>query len=337
MTQLELVDGVLRGEAFVASLKGARATVIGLARHASAAARLLNAVGARVRLEPVGTTAALAGEDLIVVTAAAALASPAVATARAAGALVLGDLDLGWCATEADTIVVAGSGGVRAAMRFASTVLGRQGRPLLVAGGAEEDLLVSAPGFDGGGLVLLEASALQLATAQIFRPRVAVLMSAAPGGLGALPDPDGAAATPDILRRVLIHQTPRDCVILDADEPGTCELTRDARARVLWCRTTGALDHGVYVAKNRIAARLNGHVEEICPIGELPRGVLRAALVAVACALWVGMSPEAIASVLAPGKSGTAPFLAARGRLRSVTTAERAGEARAPASSTVTA
>jgi UDP-N-acetylmuramoylalanine-D-glutamate ligase len=136
---------------------------------------------------------------------------------------------------------------------------------------------------------------------------------------------------------VLIHQTPRDCVILDADEPGTCELTRDARARVLWCRTTGALEQGVYVAKNRIAARLNGHVEEICPIGELPRGVLRAALVAVACALWVGMSPEAIASVLAPGKSGTAPFLAARGRLRSVTTAERAGEARAPASSTVTA
>ena len=301
MTQLELVDGVLRGEAFLASLKGARATVIGLAPQTAVASRFLHGAGARVRVEPVGTTAALAGEQLIVVTSPTALASPAVAAARAYGAVVLGDLDLGWCATEADTLAMVGTRDVRAAMRFAATVLMRQGRPVLAAGGAEADLIASAPGFGADGLVLLEPTPAQLAVTQLFRPRVAAVLGGPTRDLVALPATDiPPSPTPELLRRVLTHQTSRDCVVLDADDLAARELARHARARVLWVRTTGALDHGVYVARNRIAARLNGHVEEICPVGELPQGVLRAALVAVACALWVGMSPEAIATVFAP-------------------------------------
>ncbi|MBM3221808.1 MAG: hypothetical protein FJZ38_24590 [Candidatus Rokubacteria bacterium] len=328
MTQLELVDGVLRGEAFLASLKDARATVIGLARQTAAAARFLDRAGARVRVEPVGTTAKLAGEQLIVVTAPAAVASPAVAAARAAGVPVLGDLDLGWCATEADTLAVVGARDVRAAVRFTSTVLGRQGRPVLAAGGADPDLLTVAPGFGGDGLVLLEPAAAQLATVQLFRPRVLAILGGATSDLVALPRPDGTGAmTPELVTRVLAHQTSRDCVVLDADDLSARELARHTRARALWLRTSGALDHGVYVARGRIAARLNGRVEEVCPAAELPRGVLRATLVAVACALWVGMSPERIADVLAPD---TVTRTVTR---RTVTTAEGAGEAREPASS----
>jgi UDP-N-acetylmuramoylalanine--D-glutamate ligase len=302
MTQLELVDGVLRGEAFLASLKGARVTVIGLARQTTTAARLLHGAGARVHVEPVFTDADLTGETLVVVTAAAALDSLAVAAARAAGVAVLGELDLGWCATDADALAVAGGGAAGAAIRFAGAVLARQGRPVLAAGGTEPELLACAPGFGADGLVLVEPSATQLATAQVFRPRVAVIMGSVSAQLGAV----GALPTPEMLRTLLAHQTPRDCLVLDADDPEVLTFARRARARVLWCRTTGALDHGVYVARGRIAARLNGHVEEICPVSGLPRGVLPAALAAIACALWVGMAPDAIGEVLAPHESSGA-------------------------------
>jgi len=285
MTQLELVDGVLRGEAFLASLKGARVVVLGLARQTGAAARLLHGAGARVRVEPVFSDADLTGEDLIVVTAAAALQTPAVIQARGRGVPILGELDLGWCATEAETLAIAGGAAAGPALRLAGAVLARQGRAILTAGGEEPELAASAAGFSSDGLVLAAPSPAQLATIQVFRPRVAVVL----------------AASAD-LAPLLVHQTPRDLVVLDADDGDARALARHARARVLWCSMAGALDHGVYIARGRIAARLNGHVEEICPVAGLSRTVLPAALAAVACALWAGMAPDAIGEALVPGR-----------------------------------
>ena len=285
MTQLELADGVLRGEAFLASLKGARVVVVGLARHTSGAARLLHAAGARVRVEPVFSDADLAGEQLVVVTAAAALQASAVVSARARGVPVLGELDLAWCATEAETLALPGGPGSAPALRLASAVLARQGRPILTAGGDEADLATSVVGFSSDGLMLVAPSPAQLATIQVFRPRVAVALAAAPE-----------------LATLLVNQTPRDLVVLDADDDDARALARHARARVLWCSVAGALDHGVYIARGRIAARLNGHVEEICPVAGLPRTVLPATLAAVACALWAGMAPDAIGEALVPGR-----------------------------------
>jgi len=291
MTQLELVDGALRGEAFLAALKDARVTVVGLARQTTTAARLLHGAGARIRVEPVFTRADLTTEHLVVVTAAAALDSPAVAGARAAGVLVLGELDLGWCATEAEALAVADGPAAGVVVRFARAILAHQGRPVLAAGGAEPELVACAPGFSPDGLLLVEPSPAQLATAQCFRPRVAVVV---------------AGSRAQDLDRLLAHQTPRDCVVLDADDADARTLAGAARARVLWCSATGALDHGVYIARGRIAARLNRRVEEICPVAGLSRGLLPAALAAVACALWAGMAPDAIGDALAPGRLAAA-------------------------------
>jgi UDP-N-acetylmuramoylalanine--D-glutamate ligase len=290
------MDGIPRGEAFLSALKGARVTVVGLARQTTIATRLLAAAGARVRMEPVFTTDDLTGERLVVLTAAAALDAPGVAAARAANVTVLGELDLLWCATEAQALAIFGGPAAANAVGFARQVLARQGRPLLTADDSDPEFLASAPGFGAGGLVLIDPSPAQVATAQLFRPRVAVLMRGA----------DGAEP-------LIRHQTPRDCLVLDADDPAARPLARQARARVLWCSAAGALDHGVYVARERIAARLNGYVEEICPIAGLPRGVLPAALAAVACALWAGMAPEAIGDALAPGRAASPVIGAAAG------------------------
>jgi UDP-N-acetylmuramoylalanine--D-glutamate ligase len=290
MTQLDLVDGVPRGEAFLAALKGTRVAVMSLGRQTSAAARLLHSAGARVRLEPVFTTADLTGEKLVVVTTAAALESSAVTEARAAGVVVLGELDLAWCVTEADVLAVAG-GAAGTAVRFARAILARQGRPVVTAGGTDFGPLVTPPGLGADGLLLIEPSPAQLATAQCFRPWVAAVLS----GFGA----------PDVVRSLTAHQTQRDCLVLDADDADARTLASEARGRVLWYSASAPLDYGVYVERERIVTRLNGHVEDISPIVGLPRGVLPAALAAIACALWAGMSPDAIGGALAEGR--TAP------------------------------
>jgi UDP-N-acetylmuramoylalanine-D-glutamate ligase len=284
MRQGDLVNGASRGEAFRASLKGTRVAVISLGRQTSAAARLLHGAGARVRLEPVFTTADLTGEELIVVTTAAALESSAVIEARGSGVAVLGELDLAWCVTEADVLALAG-GAAGTALRFVRAILARQGRPVITADSADFGSLAAAPGLGASGLVLVEPSPAQLATAQCFRPWIAAVLS----GFGA----------PDVVRSLTAHQTPRDCAVLDADDADARALARETQGRVLWYSAAGALDHGVYLERDRIAARLNGHVEDIGPIVGLPRGVLTAALAAVTCALSIGMAPETIGAALA--------------------------------------
>jgi len=66
---------------------------------------------------------------------------------------------------------------------------------------------------------------------------------------------------------------------------------------VVWFSRRRELAHGVFVRDGRIAAKLNGHVEEICPLSEIfLRGQhnVENVLAATACALWTGMSPAAI-------------------------------------------
>jgi UDP-N-acetylmuramoylalanine--D-glutamate ligase len=58
-----------------------------------------------------------------------------------------------------------------------------------------------------------------------------------------------------------------------------------------------ALDHGVFVGEGWVVAKLNGHAEEICPLGEITlRGQhnVENVLAATACALWTGLSPDSI-------------------------------------------
>ena len=275
MTQLELVDGVVRGSAFLEQLAGHPVTVIGTAREAAAAVKTLQAAGALVRVEPVTTRADLTGETLIVVTVATALRASAVVAARDAGVSVLGDLDVAWLASGAEAFAVAGGADATRATELAATLLSVHDRSVV---GFGDDV---ARGAREGDVLIVQPSIDQLSAMQVFRPRVVVLLR------GAEP----------LAVRLFTHQTPGDCLVVP-DDPGVSALTRVSRARVVWLSTERALDHGVYVARGRIAARLNGHVEEICPVTGVPASELEPTLAAVACALWAGLDPEVIAETL---------------------------------------
>jgi len=261
MTQLELVDGVVRGAPFLQSLTGRSTTVVGLAGETPAAERILHAAGARVRVEPVATRADLTGDALVVVTVATALRAPAVVVARDAGVPVLGDLDLAWLVTESDAFALTGGSSAGAASHLAAA---------LAAALVDDRALLVEPTVD------------QLAAVQVFRPRVAVILP------GAEP----------LAVRLIAHQTARDCLVLSDDDPGARAVARAARGHVVWLSAAHALDRGVYIARGRIAARLNGHVEEICPAAGIPAAQREATLAAVACALWTGLDPELIGQVL---------------------------------------
>src|SRR5258705_1987403 len=125
-----------RGQAYLRSLAGRRVTVFGLAKGGVAAARLLRAVGAdvvgtdakpvaalgrevaalaeigvRLVTGPADPIAAFAGAELVVVSPGVPLDAPPLTAVRARHVPIIGEHELGWRATEADTTAITGNNG----------------------------------------------------------------------------------------------------------------------------------------------------------------------------------------------------------------------------------
>jgi UDP-N-acetylmuramoylalanine--D-glutamate ligase len=319
MITLEDDDVATRGRAWLASLAGRRVTVVGLARSGIAAVRLLRAAGALVTGSDVKPLAALGrevaalrdagvrlvtngeahhafeGATLVVVSPGVPLDSPQLAPARAAGLPIIGELELGWRAMEAETIAITGTNGKTTTTALTGALLAEQPRPVLVAGNIGTPLAAHALTFPRDGLVVAEVSSFQLESTDAFQPRVAAVLNVTPDHL----DRHGSFdAYLDAKARIFRNQAPTDCAVLNADDPAAAALAARTRARVIWFSRRQALDPGVFVHRDGwVAAKLNGHVEAICPLAEVQlRGHhnVENVLAASACALWLGLGASAI-------------------------------------------
>src|SRR6059036_2556387 len=318
ITERGEIDMVTRGRAYLDSLAGRRVTVVGLARSGVAAARLLRTAGAQVTgtdlkpLEALGRVAAelqalgvrlvtgphargaFDGTDLVVVSPGVPLHGDQLGPARARGMPIIGELELGWRALEAETIAITGTNGKTTTTALTGALLAEQPRPVLVGGNIGTPLAAHALTFPRDGLVVCEASSFQLDTTEAFHPRVAAVLNVTPDHL----DRHGSlAAYLDAKARIFLNQTSADCAVLNADDEAAAGLAGRTRARVVLFSRRRELEHGVFVHGDWVAAKLNGHVERICPLGEiLLRGAhnVENVLAATACALWSGIAPEAI-------------------------------------------
>jgi UDP-N-acetylmuramoylalanine--D-glutamate ligase len=312
------VEAVARGRAYLETLRGRRTIVAGLARSGVASARLLRAVGASVIATDAKPLEALDAEarelprlgvryvaereaprlvdeaDLVVVSPGVPLDSLVPSAARAAGVPVIGELELGWRASEADTIAITGTNGKTTTTALTGAILTRQPRPVLVAGNIGTPLAAHVLDFEPDGVLVAEVSSFQLETIEHFRPRVAAVLNVTPDHL----DRHGTvAAYAEAKARIFMNQEPADCAVLNGDDEGARRLAERTRADVVWFSLTRTLEHGVFVTDGWITARLNGHVEEIAPIAEITlrgRHNVENVLAATACALWIGMTPDTI-------------------------------------------
>ncbi len=318
MIALEDADVVTRGRAWLASLSGRRVTVVGLARSGIAAARLLHDVGAdvigvdakpvealgreAVALRDAGVrilsggpdAAAFVGVALVIVSPGVPLDSPQIAPARAARLPIIGELELGWRAMEAETIAITGTNGKTTTTALTGALLAEQPRPVMVAGNIGTPLAAHALAFPRDGLVVAEVSSFQLETIDTFHPRVAAVLNVTPDHL----DRHGSFdAYLEAKARIFLNQLPTDCAVLNADDPAAAALAPRTRARVLWFSRRRQLDPGVFVHDGWVAAKLNGHVEAICPLAEMQlRGQhnVENVLAATVCALWLGLGADSI-------------------------------------------
>ena len=297
------------------SVAGKTVVVVGAARSGVAAAELLVRRGATVtltdtrehiqeeeqlrvigvRLELGGhQTDTLLGADLIVLSPGVPPAQPAIATARAAGVPVMGELELASRWLRGRIVAITGTKGKSTTTTLAGRMLEAGGFHVLVGGNIGHALSAQVDQSTEDTIHVVEASSFQLEGTETFHPWIAVLLNFSPDHLDRHADISEYAAAK---ARIFANQTTDDWAVLNADDGPSQVLAQDAPARRLQFATERDLTDGVLVAGDAIVRRAGGRDDVLVPLSQvklLGRHLLADVVAAAAVASIAGVGPAAI-------------------------------------------
>jgi len=302
-----------------ASWRDGEVAVIGLGRSGVAATRLLVSEGVRVYASDaspapaaavavealralLGVTVDLGRHDverirravLVVVSPGVPPEAPPLAAARAAGVLIISELDLGFRALgTVPCIAVTGTNGKTTTTALVAHLLRTAGLRADAAGNIGRPLADVALDPAGFQWLAVEVSSFQLHDSPDFAPVIGVLTNLSPDHLDRYPGVDAYYADKRLLFR---NATDSSVWVVNADDPATGALAAGARGRVVRFSLRGPAD-GWYDAAERIL-RLGG-------AGLLPRDLLPL--------LGDHNVANALAAALAVTEAGIGPAVIAEG------------------------
>jgi UDP-N-acetylmuramoylalanine--D-glutamate ligase len=287
--------------------------VVGLGASGLAAARLCLAQGAAVTatdqaytlaqapagaesLAKAGAALALGGHreadfaaaDIIVLSPGVDHRRPEVASARARGALVLGELELAFRFLKAPAVMVTGTNGKTTVTTLIADMLARAGNRVFSGGNLGTPLAELVLGPQEIDWAVLEVSSFQTDTAIELRPRVGVLLNITPDHL------DRYDSFEDYARskyRLFARQAGEDVAILCADDPEVASRAALAPARVWAYGAQGPRRPGGWLAGDDLVIDMGAGGElrlsaaKSGLVGAFNRlNLLAASLAALACA-----------------------------------------------------
>src|SRR3954469_228174 len=248
-------------------------TVVGGARSGIAAAQLLTVRGARVTLtdvrvevpeaealRPLGVVLELGGHqpatfaeaDLLVLSPGVPPEQPVIATARAAGVPVIGEVELAsrWLAGR--IIAITGTKGKSTTTTLTGRMLEQAGFSVMVGGNIGAPLSAQVDASTPSTLHVVETSSFQLEQIDTFHPWIAVMLNFSPDHLDRHPSVEAYASAK---ARIFENQSDADWAIVNADDPAVLEMARRGRARLRLFSTQTPLAEGTMIDRGSSAGR----------------------------------------------------------------------------------
>ncbi len=300
---------------------GKRVAVIGLGRSGLAAVRLLQRLGAHVTVAdqkpcsdvaaalgglPAGAVAihgagdyesALRGAEVVVVSPGVPLTLDPLQRARAAGARIIGELELASRHLTHRMIAVTGTNGKSTTVTWIGELLRGAGYNPFIGGNLGTPLAEAAmASLDGRAwdIIVAEVSSFQLETIETFRPWIGAVLNVTPDHLDRYPSMEAYAAAK---LRLLENQDATDYAVLNADDPWLSRAAaRSLGARIEFSRTR-SVERGLYVERDMILSNLFGRREAVCRVGDVHvRGAhnIENAMAAAAVAVLAGCPMDGI-------------------------------------------
>ncbi len=290
--------------------------VVGAGRSGRAASELLVSRGARVTLADAGDgpldqetrlralgiaiergphrAALLSGADLVVLSPGVPPTQEAIAAARAQGVPVIGEIELASRWLLGRVVAITGTKGKSTTTTLTARLLEAGGFAVTAGGNLGTALSEQVPLSQPDAVHVVEVSSFQLEGTETFHPWIAVLVNLSPDHLdrhASFQAYAGAKA------RIFRNQDEEDWAIVNADDPASVALARNARARRLDFALDAPLADGITVEADHIVHRRRGSSQPIVPIAavRLPgRHLLADVLAAVAVGTIAGVRADAM-------------------------------------------
>ena len=299
-----------------------RVLVVGMARSGVAAARLLRALGAQVRIADQKTAAELEGQleelrsdgiewrlgepaetllegmDLVVVSPGVPVTHPAVEEAKRRSIPVIGELELAYRHAQGKLIAITGTNGKTTTCTLTGEIFKNAGKLTYVVGNIGFPYTAVALKTRPEDVTVCEVSSFQLETVEKFHPAITAVLNISEDHLNR----HGTLAAYTALKaRVFENQTADETLILNYDDPALREMAKDARCRVRWFSRLSVPPKGAFVANGNVVYGTAEDHRTICVADEIaipgPHN-LENALAATAIAMCAEVPPPVIRHTL---------------------------------------
>ena len=190
---------------------------------------------------------------------------PPVAAAVANGAVLTSEMEAFFEVCPCPIIAITGSDGKTTTSTLIAEMLSRAGVRCHLGGNIGRPLLADADKMSPEDVAVVELSSFQLMTMQ-KSASVAVVTNMAPNHLDVHRD---MAEYVDAKRRVFVHQSPSDRVVLNFDNEITRGFIAEAKGRVVPFSMQPLKGDGVYRKDGAIWVSMNGKTEKVLEIPDI--------------------------------------------------------------------
>jgi UDP-N-acetylmuramoylalanine--D-glutamate ligase len=284
------VDRVTKKKTIAAGdLKGRPVLVVGLARSGIAASKVLARAGAVVKatdrraagdivgigdlaelgiaVETGGHSAEFARDcDMVVVSPGVPPSAEPIRWAVDSGKLVMGEVELAWCLSEARFVAVTGTNGKTTTTSLLGEMLSRHHPKVRVGGNIGDPISAMVAGLGPEWIVVLEISSFQLDTCISFSPAVSVLLNITPDHLDRYGSYDAYFRSK---ARLFANQSGEDFAVLNADDPETMRAAEGARSKRLCFSVRQEVSQGAFVRNHSVVVRVGKNERELFATGDL--------------------------------------------------------------------
>ncbi len=272
-------------------LAGRMALVVGTGVSGMAAARLLDAKGAKVLLfdenadasvervkkdAPAGvglcvgelSDDAIGGLDIAVVSPGVPMDSQLAVRLKRAGVPIWGELELAYRFDEGKVVAITGTNGKTTTTALIGEIMGRlPSRRVFVVGNIGIPYTSVVGDTNRESITVAEVSSFQLETVDAFRPEVGVILNLTPDHLDRHHTMEGYAAAK---KRITKNQSKEQVLILNYEDGALRGMADETAARIVYFSSVRALEEGVYLdGDGNIACKQGGETVILCHTSEL--------------------------------------------------------------------
>jgi UDP-N-acetylmuramoylalanine--D-glutamate ligase len=212
---------------------------------------------------------AISGYDLIVVSPGFSSDLPMLERARRTGIMVWGEIELGFRLCSCPVVAVTGTNGKSTTTVLVGHLFEASGYRVHVGGNIGIPFTSLVADMQDGDVAVIEVSARQLRTCNLFAPRTAVITNVRPEHMDAYGGDFDRYAKDKA--KITANHDDRSSTIANFDDKICREIASSSIGRKLFfsARPLPRSIDGVYIEDGRIVAQVEGAKETICSIGSL--------------------------------------------------------------------